>query len=57
VDGGNVSWRGITRRYGRSGNREVIVGKRVELEFKAQHFQAWKPDLNSFDSKSKVKTF
>jgi hypothetical protein len=29
-----VSWRGITRRYGRSGNREVIVGKRVELRAK-----------------------
>jgi hypothetical protein len=29
----------------------------VESEFRAQHFQAWKPDLNSFDSKSKVTTF
>jgi len=29
----------------------------VDLEFRAQHFQAWKADLNSFDSKADARLY
>jgi hypothetical protein len=50
---GAFVWEGVELK--RRASRTKRLG--VELEFRAQHFQAWKPDLNSFDSKLKVKTF